>query len=232
MKTETSNSPEKTALLAHQDAVVKAQSAVQKLEKAIAEQEALMKDAKDKEPDLEALRVARNTTLAEVSLGLKTADDLAALDASIETAEALKSTIGPSVKRAQETIDGLNRLLQLGQEKCASLKGKSNGLTIQFLMSEAEAAGAQYADFAAELIRQYKKLAALGALLNQKGLGYNIQPMNTSLSIPCFGLESNRPYADFHQPSSMFMTPSTAGQVVPWIEKEQERIRAAGIEID
>lgn len=231
MTIKTQNSPEKTALLAHQGAVAEAQAAVQKLDKAIAKQQALMQDAKTKEPDLEALRVARNTTLAEVALGLKTGDDLAALDKSIETAEAIKSTIGPSVKRAQETIDGLNRILQISQEKCASLQGKSNGLQVSLLMSEAEAQGAQYAALACELIGQYKRMVALGVLLRQKGQAHSIEPHNAKLSIPCFSLESNKPYAAFNQPSSMFLPPSTGVDVMPWMEQEQARLRADGIEI-
>lgn len=232
MKTQTQNSPEKADLLEHQAVVADTQAAVQRLEKAIAEQEALMATAKKKEPDLEPLKLERNAVLAAITLGMKTPGDLAVVDGSISKAEASRLTIGPTIKRAQETIEGLNRMLQRTQGMLLSLQDKTGNLLRQFLMSEAEAEGAEYAALAVELVESYKRVSSLGYLLLQKGQVPSIQPMGTDMSIPCFGLESNKPYADFTRPSAIFEPARSFGVVMRWADEEVSRLRASGIEID
>ncbi len=232
MKTQTQNSLEKAALLEHQAVVADTQAAVQRLEKAIAEQEALMAKAKENEPDLEPLKLERNVVLAAITLGMKTPDDLVVVDESIGKAEASLLTIGPTIKRAQETIEGLNRMLQLTQEKLQSSQVQSKRLLLRFLMSEAEAEGAEYAALAVELVERYKRVSSLGYLLLQKGHVPSIQPMGTHMSIPCFGLESNKPYADFTRPSAIFEPVPSLGVVMRWTDEEVSRLRASGIEID
>lgn len=230
MTTTTQNSPEKTALLAHQEAIKASRTAVRRLEKATAEQEALISETKAQEPDLAQLKLERKDALAAVALGLKTAD-LSGLDAAIAAAEALLRNIGPTVKRAQETVEGLERMLKLEQQKLDGLMTQSSALQRRFLLSVAEAHGAEYAALATELVQRYKALTALDALLRDRGHNPMIHPLGPALHIPCFSLESNRPYADAMRPVAIFFAPLTRADSMGWQREEASRLRAAGIEI-
>lgn len=231
MKTQIMNSPEKSALLAHQAAIKQTKAAVRRLEKAVSEQEALISETKAQEPDLVQLKLERKDALAAAALGLKT-DGLAGLDAAIEAAEALLRTIGPTVKRAQETVEGLERMLKLEQDKLDALNAQSAGLQRCFLLSEAEIQGAQYAALAIELVKRYKVLTSLGELLLDRKYVPAIHPHAQPLHIPCFSLESNRPYADCSMPDAIYSAPRTRADAMGWQRDEVARLRADGIEID
>lgn len=231
MKTKATTSSEKAALLAHQAAIKEAGAAIRRLEKATTEQEALISETKAQEPDLAQLKLERKDALAAVALGLKTAD-LSALDAAIAAAEALLRNIGPTVKRAQETVEGLERMLKLEQQKLDALMAQSSTLQRRFLLSEAEAHGAEYAALAAELVQRYKALMALDALLRDRGHNPMIHPVGPALHIPCFSLESNRPYADAIRPFAIFFAPLTRADSMGWQREETSRLRTEGIELD
>ena len=204
---------------------------MRRLEKAISEQEALISETKAQEPDLAQLKLERKDALAAVAMGIKTAD-LAGLDAAVEAAEALLRNIGPTVKRAQETVEGLERMLKLEEEKFDALKAQSSNLQRRFLLSEAEAHGAEYAALALDLVRRYKVLMALDGLLADKSHVPRIHPLGPQLHVPCFALESNRPHADAIRPFAIFAAPLTRADGMGWQRDQIARLQAEGIEVD
>lgn len=229
MKTNLQNSPEKIALLAHQNAIKDAKAAQRKLEKAISEQEALIVQTKAQEPDITQLKLERKDALAATAMGLKSAD-LTVLDAAIESAEALLKNIGPTVKRARETIEGLERMLSLELAKFDELQAQTKGMQRRFLVSEAEAAGAEYAQLALELVKRYKVLWALNAMLLDKS-HTAISTPGEKLHVPCFALESTKPYAVAHQRGAIFQAPTMHADSMAWTHQEIARYQADGIDL-
>lgn len=229
------DSQERTAVLANQQAIAVAQQKVDSLTNAVSEQQVLIdeKRALLTEVSVSQLELDREDLLAAIALDQGDAAALDTLEQQIAAQTALRQQIVPEISRSEKTIAGLNRKIEEAQAALQELQSNSNNLLRKLLLSEAEAIGADYAAAALVAAEKYKQVCALESMLRELGATPIYLVPRQDLNLPCLGLETNKPHAIAYKPHLIFTTDGLSGaDSQAWIRAEASRLRAAGIEID
>lgn len=225
------DSEERTAVLANQQAVAEAQKTVDGLTKAVGEQQALIASKRALLPEVSVsqLELQREDLLAAIALGQGDAAALDTLEQQIAAQTALRQQTGPEISRAEKTIAGLSRKVEEAQAALQSLQSNSNNLLRKLLLSEAEVIGADYAAAALVAAEKYKQISALQNIL---GGSPSLIPRQGRLTLPCLGLETNKPHADRVREHLIFADDGfLRSELQAWSQAETNRLRAAGIDI-
>lgn len=225
------DSEERTAVLANQQAIAEAQKTVDGLTKAVGEQQALIASKRALLPDVSVsqLELQREDLLAAIALGQGDAAALDTLEQQITAQTELRQQTSPEISRAEKTIAGLSRKVEEAQAALQALQSNSNNLLRKLLLSEAEAIGTDYAAAALVAAEKYKQISALQNML---GGSPSLIPRQGCLTLPCLGLETNKPHADRVRGHLIFADDGfLRSELQAWSQAEANRLRAAGIDI-
>lgn len=160
-------------VLDYQRALDDAQEKANQIAAMTDEQEKLIREVTENMPTQSTLYARREDVAADVALGKATEEDLAALDAQIaqeeQRTEQTRSELLAKGERAHQVIAGLRRRQAEAAREVVALKAMGTEVYSMFLMTLAEEAGAQYMQYARNLIDLYGRLVAIDqALLNLK----------------------------------------------------------------
>lgn len=236
MNNQVTATPEAASLLENQRAIASTASAVGKLEGAIADYTSTVDKMRATLPEPGATERERENLLAAIAIGEKRQADLDALDSRVANQQAQTLKDSRALTGIAQTVAGLQRRLSEEQGKLQQLRQARLVLMRKFLLSEAEAEGAQYAASAVALAAHYRRLMALESLLADHGHVPSIAVHGEGLRLPGFGLESVRAHALSPLPGSghqgaIFDLRFEPNRIV-LARQEKDRLRAQGVEIE
>jgi hypothetical protein len=227
--TEITPGPEKHAslrrLLEHKKAIDDAAGAVQLVIDQIARTKDELRRANAEVPDLDALLQQREDMLAASLQGHATQGELKDLETQIAGAKR-------ETEVAQATLRGLERALQVAEERHAAVSGEHTSVLVSFLQGEAERAGAEYIAAAKTVRDGYLRLMALDGLLSAiDGTGSAIKLATwDDFLLPAFRLPGFEELTDSSMRGELFT--DRGYRIVHLVEEaregERERLRDLG----
>jgi DNA repair exonuclease SbcCD ATPase subunit len=158
-------------VLRYQKTLAAAEQKVDNLVEAIQKQEEVIEQTQRSLGPVPSYAQKREDLLAEIAVGKATESDLKKLDKEIEANlqkyEKEQDSASQITGTAQETIEGLNRKLATAKAELSVIKTKKSDVLNQFLKSEAERVGEEYATLTAKLVERFEQLVALDNMLGQ-----------------------------------------------------------------
>lgn len=184
-------------LLHHLDLVAKAEEAVRKFEGLIEQRRGERVAVMGNIPPVDGLKRRREDLLADVAVGAATTEDVRLFDEraadELRRCEEAKRSAEAQARECDQALAGLGRRLDDVREELAVLCSQTDALLQSFLLSEAEAAGAEYVKAAQVVSGMYLRIVAIDRILSQQRLGtqgIGILGASPSITIPALALNA------------------------------------------
>lgn len=223
-------------VLEHQGRTQALRAEASRLEEAISAQRGVIDKAKANILKLPDRSSERAEILADIAIGEAKSAKLEKLDAQIareqKEFEDSRTIAAPIIDHATQTITGLESKLADLTSKIAEQAAKNPEVMEQYLMSEIELVGSQYAEHATALRDAFLRLAGLEDLLNTVASNRR-QVIPFMLSIPFPKLDACKFFKPYGNDELMFMAKSIQGSFdrQSSAASERTRIADAGCEI-
>jgi len=205
---------------------------VDELNALITQEEAKVAQAREDNPHFAKMIREREDLLADVAAGVEIDKaKFEKLEARIAEEEKKKKELGKAVFVAVQTIAGLRRKFEQASMELRTARENCRAVVSQFLKTEAQLAGEEYAQLARQLSEKFMQIMSLSEMLQNRNAGINIfGAYCADFQIPAFNLEACRSVACKSNPGLIFRY-ETADKTLA-LDVETKRIKALGVELD
>lgn len=195
-------------VLKYQQDVKEAEGLIVTLQAAIANQREQIQRANSFTTNVPELLGQRENLLADIALKKKDRQELEQLDATIAVARqelaANKANAAKVVPDAEAAIVGLERQLSVAKDSLTLLLSCKPKVVYDFLLSEAEQIGEEYAAGCMAVIAKYRNLLALDAIISSTPPFDKSKTIQTgwgvALELPLFKLKTLKALGDSSRP--------------------------------
>lgn len=223
-------------VLAHQVRAKALHADVKRLEDAIAAQRQIIDAAKASVQQIPDRSSERAAMLADIAIGDAKPADLDKIDrqtaAEQQAHEASQAQAAPVIQQATQTIAGLEAKIADLTSKLAALEAEDPLILEQYLMSQINALGEQFARDALALKEAFIQLCGLEELLHSATASkHQIMPFNLTLPLPRLAV-AKRIWPNSY-PDLLFTTrsPEAVQERAAWVVAERKRLAGEGCEI-
>jgi hypothetical protein len=215
-------------VLNHQGRISAAKQEISQLEKAIAGQEAVIRN--NVGPNLAPLYRRRQDLLADQALGQSVDQELSLVNESIVVKEGEAEQAAKRRTNSQNSITGLNSKLSKVKAFLADLEQTEKNVLLHFLMSEAERAGGDFVTASSHLQEAYGRLYGLDSIVNKLKLNKSVLGLYPRCpELPIFNLKAFAGKEMGHKTGLMFSHASFDRLTA--CAKEEQRIKGLGIHL-
>lgn len=189
-------------LLENQAAVDTVKTELDRYQGLIDDQQRIIDTASNHEDLTPPLMAQREQLLTDIALGHDKAPALKKLNAqlqAIKTEQAVTLTSNQTmINDAQQTIDGLKRLVTSSQKKLAHLQTVSLKILDLLLMEQAEQNAIEFNEMAQGLFDKLMQLSAIGILVAKLGNGSETNGLFNWFQVNVPTINSTKPPIDFN----------------------------------
>ena len=182
-------------MISFQAQVKRVSEEIRTLQGAIASQEKIISEAKEKTSPECNLSAKRAEVLADIALKKATSNDLEDIDKQIQESDrkssAARNQATQAIVTANQTITGLRVKLEKVESELKGLEARKTVIVHDFLTAEAEKIGEEYLKAFNSLEASFRRLIALDRIMKRNGCKTIGLAKKDEILIPAFDLKSH-----------------------------------------
>lgn len=182
-------------VISFQAQVKQVKEEISTLQAAISRQREIISSAGNNASTDDSLIARRAEILADISIGKATLDDLDSIDRQIQESDResleARSQAKQAIANANQTITGLQTKLEKAESELKGLEARGTHVVHEFLISEAEKAGAEYLQAFNSLETSFRRLIAIDRIMTRRKYKGICLAKTDEILIPAFDLNSH-----------------------------------------